>query len=136
MRGVYAAKTRVLRVNSRFVEKPVKCRDELNFGDYVVYQELKVLRYDCGFEMRLAFNILISILAGLLSAVLGWFCGYGIGVLLERIGVLPEPSDQSLGTGLPTVVVMYIATLVFGIVGFVVCLLWRYKKSRPIPLVR
>ena len=74
--------------------------------------------------MRLTINILISTVAGLLSAVLGWFSGYMVGVLLE-------PRDQGLGTGLPTVVLMYVVALVFGIMGFFVCLIWRFRKTKP-----
>jgi hypothetical protein len=112
------------------------CGVKLHFSDYGANQELKVFRYyqkgraRPTLEMRLSFEILISTLAGLLSAVLGWFCGYGAGVLLE-LG-----DDGSLGTGLPTVVLMYGATLLFGIVGFAVCLMWLFKKAKRVPPVR
>jgi hypothetical protein len=101
-----------------------------------VNQDLKVFRYyqkgraRPTLEMRLIFDILISTLAGLLSAVLGWFCGYGVGVLLE-LG-----DDGSLGTGLPTVALMYAAALLFGTVGFAVCFMWLFKKAKSVPPVR
>jgi hypothetical protein len=41
-----------------------------------------------------------------------------------------EPSDQSLGSGLPTVFLMYVFALAFCVIGFFVCLLWRLKKNK------
>jgi hypothetical protein len=73
--------------------------------------------------MRLIQNILISIVAGVLSGILGWFSGYAVGVRME-------PSDQSLGSGLPTVFLMYVFALAFCVIGFFVCLLWRLKKNK------
>jgi len=73
--------------------------------------------------VKLIIDILISTLAGLLSAVLGWFSAYVAGVLLQG-------SDQSLGAGLPTVALMYVAALAFGIFGFFVCLVWRLRKAK------
>lgn len=67
-------------------------------------------------------NILISIGLALLSAILGWFSLYWVGVLLE-------PKDDGLGTGLPTVALMYIGALVFAIIGFIVCLIWRLRMK-------
>ena len=72
--------------------------------------------------MRLILNILISSGAAVLSGILGWFSGYVAGVRME-------PNDQSLGTGLPTVFLMYVFALVFGVIGFFACLLWPFEEN-------
>ena len=72
--------------------------------------------------MRILRAILISIGAGLLSTVVGWFAGYGIGVMTEDL-------SQGLGSGLPTVFLMHAFALGFGILGFLACLIWRIRSN-------
>jgi TRAP-type C4-dicarboxylate transport system permease small subunit len=74
--------------------------------------------------MRFILNILISIVAGISSAVVGWFAGYVVGGMMES-------NDHSLGTGLPTVWLMYVLALVFAVVGFLVCIVWRFRTVKP-----
>jgi ABC-type dipeptide/oligopeptide/nickel transport system permease component len=74
-------------------------------------------------SMKIARAILISVLCGLLAAVVGWFAGDLIGSLLE--------TGSGLGTGLPTVWLMYVLALAFDLLGFAVCLVWQLKS--PIP---
>jgi hypothetical protein len=64
--------------------------------------------------MKIARAILISVVIGLLAAVVGWFAGDLIGSLLE--------TGSGLGTGLPTVELMYVLALASGLLGFAVCL--------------
>jgi ABC-type dipeptide/oligopeptide/nickel transport system permease component len=71
--------------------------------------------------MRIARAILISVVSGLLAAVVGWFAGDLIGSLLE--------TGSGLGTGLPTVWLMYVLALVFGLLGFAACLVWQLKSQ-------
>jgi len=72
-------------------------------------------------SMRLIRTIFISVVSGLLAAVLGWFAGDLIGSLLE--------TGSGLGTGLPTVWLMYVLALAFGLLGFVICLVWQLKSQ-------
>ena len=72
--------------------------------------------------MRILRAILISIGAGLLSTVVGWFAGYWIGLMTEDL-------FQGLGSGLPTVFLMYVLAVVFGIIGFLACLVWRIRSN-------
>ena len=72
--------------------------------------------------MRVVRTILISIVAGFLSAIAGWFAGYGIGMLMEA------QTDHSLGTGLPTIFLMYVFALVFGVAGFAASALWQFTR--------
>jgi H+/Cl- antiporter ClcA len=73
--------------------------------------------------MRLVRAILISVVTGLLATVFGWFTGYWIGSLWE--------TDSGLGSGLPTVWLMYRLALAFGLLGFAVCLVWQVKSGTP-----
>jgi hypothetical protein len=73
--------------------------------------------------MRLIRAIFISVVSGLLAAVLGWVAGDLIGSLLE--------TGSGLGTGLPTVWLMYVLALAFGLLGFAICLVWRLKSQTP-----
>src|SRR5882762_8904693 len=73
--------------------------------------------------MRLIRAIFISVVSGLLAAVLGWFAGDLIGSLLE--------TDGGLGTGLPTVWLMYVLAVAFGLLGFTICLVWQHKSQTP-----
>ena len=72
--------------------------------------------------MKLVRTIVISVAAGLVSAIVGWFAGYAIGLLIEL------RTDHSLGTGLPTVWLMYVLALGFGLLGFTVCLGWHLRS--------
>jgi hypothetical protein len=72
--------------------------------------------------MKLVRTILISLVAGLVSAIVGWFAGDAIGLLLEL------RTDHSLGTGLPTVWLMCVLAFGFGLVGFTVCLGWHLRS--------
>jgi ABC-type antimicrobial peptide transport system permease subunit len=74
--------------------------------------------------VRVVRTILISFAAGFLSAIVGWFAGYGIGILMEA------QTDHSLGTGLPTIFLMYVLALVFGVAGFAASTLWHFKRRK------
>ena len=71
--------------------------------------------------MRIARAILTSVVSGLLATVVGWFAGDLIGSLLE--------TGSGLGTGLPTVWLMYVLALASGLIGFAVCLVWLLKSE-------
>jgi hypothetical protein len=75
--------------------------------------------------VRVVRTILISFAAGFVSAIVGWFAGYGIGILMEA------QTDHSLGTGLPTIFLMYVFALVFGVLGFASSTVWHYKRRTP-----
>jgi hypothetical protein len=74
-------------------------------------------------SIRLIRAIFMSVVSGLLATVLGWFAGDLIGSLLE--------TGSGLGTGLPTVWLMYALAVAFGLLGFAICLVWQLK-SRPL----
>lgn len=75
--------------------------------------------------MRLVQPILKSLAAGLVLAVAGWFAGYWVGMLME------SKTDGSLGTGLPTVFLMYALALTFGVFGFAACMVWQFRWGGP-----
>ena len=66
-------------------------------------------------------DVATSLVAAILSAIFGWFAGYFVGQL---------QTDQSLGTGLVSVWLMYVFAIAFGMVGFVVCAIWRYRRRK------
>jgi heme/copper-type cytochrome/quinol oxidase subunit 2 len=66
-------------------------------------------------------DVATSIGAGILSAILGWFAGYFVGEL---------QTDQGLGAGLVSVWLMYVFAITFGIIGFVGCAIWRYRRRK------
>ena len=74
-------------------------------------------------NMRIGRAILISVVSGLSAAVVGWFAGDCKGSLLK--------TGSGLGTGLPTVWLMYLLALAFGLPGFAVCLIWQLKSPVP-----
>jgi hypothetical protein len=73
--------------------------------------------------MNLLRNNLLSFLAATLSVVLGWLTGCGVGWLLDH--------DYSAGpgAGLMTDWLMSTFALVFGAVGFVVCMVWLTQRQ-------
>ena len=75
--------------------------------------------------MRLVLSILKSFAVGLASAVAGWFAGYWIGIVME------SKTDHSLGTGLPTVFLMYVFALAFGGFGFAAAMVWQFRWGGP-----
>jgi hypothetical protein len=73
--------------------------------------------------MRLIRVILISVITGLTAAIFGWFVGDLLGSVLE--------TGSGLGTGLPTVWLMYVLATAFGLIGFAICLVWQLRSQTP-----
>ena len=73
--------------------------------------------------MRLIRAMFISVVSGLVAAVFGWFAGDLLGSVLE--------TGSGLGTGLPTVGLMYILATALGLIGFAICLVWQLKSQTP-----
>jgi cation transporter-like permease len=72
-------------------------------------------------DMKLVRSILVSTAVGLLSAIVGWFAGYLIGSVFDP--------PKGLGSGLPTFFLMCLLALVFGVIGFLVCLVRASKRT-------
>lgn len=81
--------------------------------------------------MRLVIRIFISIVVGLLSAGLGWLTAGLVGLLMEHISTSGEQGD--LGLGLIFATLLYVLAFLFGVTGFVLCMVWLSKRRARIP---
>jgi hypothetical protein len=45
--------------------------------------------------------------------------------------LMESKTDGSLGTGLPTVFLMYALALTFGVFGFAACMVWQFRWGGP-----
>jgi len=74
--------------------------------------------------MRLALRIPISLVAGILSAGLGWLVAALVGTLMPLEG---------LGFGILMALLLYVLAFMFGVTGFVLCMVLLSKRRLTIP---
>jgi hypothetical protein len=73
-------------------------------------------------------HILLSLVAGVLSAAIGWLTAALVGSLLGHLR-----GFEGLGPGLLMAGLLYLLALVFGVVGFVCCLVFLSRRGTAIP---
>jgi len=74
--------------------------------------------------MRLALRIPISLIASISSAGLGWLTAALIGTLVPLEG---------LGFGILMALLLYVLAFLFGITGFIFCMVLLSKRRSTIP---
>jgi hypothetical protein len=78
--------------------------------------------------MRLTLRIPVSIVGSIFSAGIGWLIAALIGTLMMH-----DRSFDGLGAGVLMALLLYVLAFIFGVAGFILCMVLLSKRRTPIP---